>query len=170
MFLAAGSLIILSALSPCITRYCQEKVDRFDPIFEWASKKHDVPKWVLIGIAVQESNITPSAKSSTHDWGVMQIHCNKRGWSWLPYLKKRGLKLKKCKDLLDPKKNIEAGAIIVRYLMYFGGEKRGFVDTMTLYNCGPRCKTPRKKYAAKVKFYGQKSQKEKVKWRARHVL
>ena len=77
-----------------------------------ASEKYDIPLYLLLSIAYQESRFSPSAVNhKTKCYGIMQV--NVRVWS-------KKLRVTK-QDLLNPRKNIMIGAYILKYYKDMSG-------------------------------------------------
>lgn len=156
-----------------------KKAIKYEPLFTKYSELYNVPRWLMYGIAMQESNISPGAKSHTSDYGIMQVHCSKTGWSWLPFLMgvsnpkskwyrynkylKGSFKVKSCKDLLKPEISIHASAIILRYMIDYErryGYKNLLLRVVTTYNKGSWRKyknpTMAKTYHRNVLWFGEK--------------
>lgn len=85
-------------------------------------EKYGVPYALALALAEKESTFNPDAKSSTNDYGLMQI--NKINFD---YLKARGI------DPMTYEGNIEAGILFLSQKL----EKYGDVEkALMAYNCG----------------------------------
>lgn len=77
-----------------------------------AASRHQVPTVILAGMVLQESSANPGAVSKVGARGLTQI----RWKHWGATL--RSLGIVQCEqDLHDPRKSIEAGAVILRILL-----------------------------------------------------
>ena len=93
--------------------------------FEIASKQHDVPLPVLLGVAKVESSFNPDARSNANAHGIMQVQ-----WPGTA----RHLGIRRVADLYNPCVNIDAGASYLAELI------KRFSDlelALAAYNYGP---------------------------------
>ena len=113
-------------------------------------EKYNVPYALALAIAEVESHFNPDAKSSTNDFGLMQINAINLDW-----LRDMGM------DPLTPAGNIESGVyIIAQHLQAYGDPELALMA----YNNGP---TGAKKLWNKGIFqtgYSQKVMAAFVKW------
>lgn len=100
--------VVMPTLIPCILAILVE----FGP--EMAIPRHvemqiaeyafDLPKGILGAVAHVESRGNPKAMSRTGDYGLLQVNCA----TW-----RRSLRLRSCRELLDPHRSIWSGAWIL---------------------------------------------------------
>lgn len=134
-----------------------QRIFQYGRLFEYYSHKYNIPLHILFGIAYNESNGHAHVIGDAgYAFSLNQIRCSEDGkrFSWLPYLKKRGLKLRRCKDLLDPETNIKAACEI---LIYHYEKYNNWQDTVKAYHLGYRWKYhPRRvnRYYKKVTWFG----------------
>ena len=157
MFLALSIQQIDPAQAKRLDNKAIKRAMKHQGLFERASKKHNIPTYILYGVAMNESTMIQRAQSGKGDFGLMQIRCRTDAWSWLPWLKKNGLKIKRCTDLYRPHINIEAGAMILSHLQDFYNTKEWLL-ILTGYKCGSRWikskKPMAKDYHHKVLYFG----------------
>lgn len=77
-----------------------------------AAKEFNIPREILVSLIAAESSFDPEAISCKRAIGLTQINSK----VWLPELKEIGIVNSK-KDLLNPEKNIRAGAYVLRYYL-----------------------------------------------------
>ncbi len=94
--------------------------------FEVASLKHEVPVELLLGVAKNESNFNPDARSTAGAHGIMQIR-----WP----LTAKYLGIRRVSELYNPCLNIDVGASYISELLghYAGNERLA----LAAYNYGP---------------------------------
>jgi len=101
----------------------------FSYCFDYAGKYYQVSPLLLKAIAKVESGFNPKAKNinknGSVDIGIMQINS-----SWLPYLRKYGIKPE---HLWNPCYNVLIGAMVLRYCINLYGNTWRAVDC---YNKG----------------------------------
>ena len=98
----------------------------YQPYFEIASKRYNLPLPLLIAIALGESDFDPHARSQKGCLGIMQIR-------WPGTAKDLGIGHRE--DLFDPAVNIDAGA---RYLGWLLRQFKGdYYLAVAAYNYGP---------------------------------
>lgn len=119
------------------------RINVYDSCFISAALFYGVSYELLVAIAKVESNLNPRAlgrnNNRSYDIGIMQINS-----SWLPYLKKYGVRIE---HLWDPCYNIHIGAMVLRNCINIHGNSWRAVDC---YNKGSRRAKNSSKYVWNV--------------------
>ncbi len=98
----------------------------YERCFRDASRRHGVPLTLLLAVARGESDFNPKARSSKSCYGIMQIQWPRTA---------RHLGITRRGDLLEPCRNINAGAGYLREMMdRYGGDIH---LALAAYNYGP---------------------------------
>lgn len=118
------SIFLLS--SAALTMAAEASRYPYQSCFEVASRLHNVPVDLLLGVAATESNWDPDARSHANAHGIMQIQ-------WPGTAKHLGVR--RPAELYNPCLNIELGARYLRELLdQFNNDTR---RALAAYNYGP---------------------------------
>lgn len=137
--------------------------------FYKVSKDYDIPLELLIGISYNESNVRAYAVGDYgYAFSLTQIRCatDGRRFSWMPFLNKNGVKIKKCSDLLNVDTSLKATAIILRH--HYSREK-SWGKAVKAFHLGSNWRADRPRvrhYLKRVKYFGSQL-KEQVMEHAR---
>lgn len=122
------------------------------------SQEHRIPMWVLAGIAYNESNGKHDVIGDAgYAYSLMQIRCatDGRRFSWIPFLRKKGISLRGCSDLMNPYVNLYSAAVI---LNYHYERVKNWKKAIMSYHLGYRWYKQRRRalsYFRRVKYFGE---------------
>lgn len=168
MLLTLITMLVLNLSAVDKERLVKHDIDN---LLEWqaevniASKRYDVPEWIIAGVLFNESNFRAVVRGGQYGHG--QINCK----IWLPKLRQNGI-AHSCKDLLHPWVSIHSAAFILNHLKtQKRSVKKGTVDwraVLTYYRRGVRWKAVDSGYYNRVYFYGKNIRSfwptRKIKW------
>ena len=131
------------------------------PVIYKVADRHALPAWVIAGIIYNESNAHHAIKGDGgRAWGLGQIHCGPKGFSWLNFLKQRGI-ISSCKELLVGANSVAAIGEILSYLRVKEMKKRKleWYNVTTSYHKGEAWRRNKlgvaKSYYGNVQYFGQ---------------
>lgn len=133
------------------------------------SKEYEIPLEILVGIAYNESNSRVYAIGDAgYAFSLTQIRCatDGRRFSWMPFLRKKGVNIKKCSDLLDSEISLKSTAIILRH---HHKREKNWDKAVKAFHLGFNWRSDRPRtnhYLKRVKYFG-KQLEEKVRLRAK---
>lgn len=122
------------------------------------AEEHQVPLWILAGIAYNESNGRHDVIGDAgYAFSLMQIRCSTDGrrFSWLPFLRENGVYLTDCHDLMNPYVNLYSAAVI---LNYHYRRVKNWKKAIMSYHLGYRWYKQKKRaysYYRRVKYFGE---------------